>query len=331
MANLILFFWTQQQSRQTAALREVALPEIGHLRLMSEVGEEDSEAVTFVSDAMLREPTVPAAPTGMVPIKTESQRQTARLPEADGTAPAVPPAGLVLRSPADSPQTQAPTAPEAIDETVSAQRRSDAAGVALSQDAGRPATTQLKRATDVIETPQPTASAAMDAESPAIIAAAEGSQVAVQWAEAPCSRIGPLTPDDADALINRLPNYLTLVSDVSEEYAQVNGYYVLIPALASRAAGLTKLQELADAGFEDTWLFRSGPLRNAISLGLFRREASARRHAERVGDKGFSTELKENTSLRERRWLVVRDARQSNVPIDLPLAEGVNVERRDCP
>mgnify|MGYP000441079401 CR=1 FL=1 len=91
------------------------------------------------------------------------------------------------------------------------------------------------------------------------------------------------------------------------------------------------IRQLADAGFEDTWLFRSGPLRNAISLGLFRREASARRHAERVGDKGFSTELKENTSLRERRWLVGRDARQSNAPIDFPLAEGVNVEIRDCP
>ncbi len=292
MANLILFVWTQQQSRQTAALREVALPEIGHLRLMSEVGEDDSEAVTFVSDILYRQPLVPAAPATVVPKETESQRQTTRLPEADRMVSAVPSAGPVLQASADASRNQAVTAPEAIDGT---------------------------------------ASAAMESESPATLAAAAGSAVPVQSPEARCSRIGPLTADDADALVNRLPAQMKLVSDVSEEYAQVNGYYVLIPVLASRAAGLRKLQELADAGFEDTWLFRSGALRNAISLGLFRREASARRHAERVQNKGFTTEVKENTSLRERRWLVVRDAREGNAAIDLSLPEGVNVERHDCP
>ncbi len=331
MANLILFFWTQQQSRQAAALREVALPEIGHLRLMSEVGEEDGEAVTFVSDVMSRQPLLPVAPATLVPIETESERQTASLSEADGAAPAVPPAELVLQGSADSPRPQAPTAPEAIDEILSAQGQSDAAEVALSQDARQVSTTQLDVAADVIETPEPTASAAIQSESPSIVATAEGSAVAVQRPEARCSRIGPLIADDADALINRLPGYMTPVSDVSEEYAQVNGYYVLIPVLASRAAGLKKLQELADAGFEDTWLFRSGALRNAISLGLFRREASARRHAERVENKGFTTEVKENTSLRERRWLVVRDARESSAPFNLPLPEGVIVERHGCP
>ena len=331
MANLILFFWTQQQSRQAAALREVALPEIGHLRLMSEVREEDGEAVTFVSDVMSRRPLLPVSPATSVPIQAESERQTARLPAVDGTAPAFRPEELVLRGSADPQLTQAPTAAEAIEEIVSGREQSDAAEPTLSQDARQVSSTQLDVAVEVIEAPELTAAAPMPSESPAIVATPNGSAVAAERPEVRCSRIGPLTGDDADALINRLPDHLTLISDVSEEYAQVNGYYVLIPVLASRAAGLKKLQELADAGFEDTWLFRSGALRNAISLGLFRLEASARRHAERVENKGFSTEVKENTSLRERRWLLVRDERETVAPINLPVPEGVTAERHGCP
>ncbi|MGB5199230.1 MAG: hypothetical protein WBR56_04950 [Sedimenticolaceae bacterium] len=331
MANLTLFFWTQQQSRQAAALREAALPEIGHLRLMSEVREEDGEPVTFMSDLMSGQPLLPVSPATSLQIEAESERQTAALPEADGAILAVPPEELALQGSDEPPQIQAPKAPEAIDVIVSTQDQSDAADVTLSQDSRQVSTTQLDVAVDVMEAPEPTASTAMQSESPAIVAIAEGSAVAAERPEARCSRIGPLTTDDADALINRLPGYITLVSDVSEEYAQVNGYYVLIPVLASRAAGLKKLQELADAGFEDTWLFRSGALRNAISLGLFRREASARRHAERVQNKGFTTEVKEITSLRERRWLVVRDARESDAPINLPLPEGVTAEKHGCP
>ena len=331
MANLILFFWTQQQSRQAAALREVALPEIGHLRLMSEVREADGEAVTFVSDIMSRRPLLPVSPATSVPTEAEPERLTAALPQADGAVLAVPPERLVLKGSADPPRTQASTAAEAIEEIVSAQEQSDAAEVALSQDARQVSSAQLDVAVEVIEAPEPTPSAATPSESPAIVATANGSVMAGERPESRCLRIGPLTADDADALINRLPGHLALISDVSEEYAQVNGYYVLIPVLASRAAGLKKLQELADAGFEDTWLFRSGALRNAISLGLFRREASARRHAERVESKGFTTEVKENTSLRERRWLLVRDERESVAPTNLPLPEGVTAERQGCP
>ena len=46
MANLMLFFFTQQQSREAAARREVALPEIGHLRLMTLAAEMGAASFT---------------------------------------------------------------------------------------------------------------------------------------------------------------------------------------------------------------------------------------------------------------------------------------------
>jgi hypothetical protein len=161
------------------------------------------------------------------------------------------------------------------------------------------------------------------AQAPQVADAATGKPL--------CARIGPLVPADADALIDQMSPRLRLESDVSEMHEQVNGYYVLIPALPSRAAGRQKLKELAEAGFDDTWLFRSGSLRNAISLGLFRREASARRHAERVARKGFTTEVKQNLSVRERRWLLIRDTGGDRLGAELTLPAGVARESHPCP
>jgi hypothetical protein len=146
-----------------------------------------------------------------------------------------------------------------------------------------------------------------------------------------CARVGPFSSEDADSLIAALPAYITLLSDVSEEYARVDGYYVLIPTLASRAAGIRKLEELDKAGVKDTWLFRAGELENAISLGLFRREAGARRRAQNVAKKGFTTEVKERTSVQQRRWLYLKSHDGGELRASLPLTGDVSVEPQACP
>ncbi len=154
---------------------------------------------------------------------------------------------------------------------------------------------------------------------------------AVESVQTVCARVGPFEPDDADKLISGLPANVTLLSDVTEEYASVDRYYVLIPPLPSRAEGYQKLKELADAGITDTWLFPSGEYRNAISLGFFSREAGAKRHAANVAGKGFNTEVKEKTSVRQRRWLLLmsNDGRDFGPGLSLPA--GVAAEQQACP
>ena len=94
-----------------------------------------------------------------------------------------------------------------------------------------------------------------------------------------CARVGPFPPSDADQLVSSLPPNIVLLSDVAEEYTSVERYYVIIPPLPSTAAGQKKMQELADAGVTDTWLFRTGEYRNGISLGFFSRKGGAQQRA----------------------------------------------------
>ncbi len=146
-----------------------------------------------------------------------------------------------------------------------------------------------------------------------------------------CTRVGPLEAEDAESLVAKLPTHITLLSDVAGEYTDVTGYYVLIPPLTSRAEGVRKLRELRAAGVDDVWLFRSGEFNNAISLGLFSREQTARRHAANVAKKGFAAEIRNRTSIRERRWLELSYTDDVDLAVAVPLPDGATVVPMPCP
>jgi hypothetical protein len=146
-----------------------------------------------------------------------------------------------------------------------------------------------------------------------------------------CVRVGPFEPADADALLQNLPNRVELLSDTSEEQTINTGYYVLIPALPDRTAGLGKLEELEAAGFQDTWLFPRGPNRNAISLGLFRRKGGAERQASQVAAKGFEVEVRERTTTAERRWLQLKQVGGEDLQTTLSLPDGITLAPEGCP
>jgi hypothetical protein len=67
---------------------------------------------------------------------------------------------------------------------------------------------------------------------------------------------------------------------------------VVIPPLENTEQVQEKIQELADAGIKDIWVFRGGELKNSISLGMFSREENAENHSKVAATKGFNTELR---------------------------------------
>ncbi len=146
-----------------------------------------------------------------------------------------------------------------------------------------------------------------------------------------CFRAGPFAPQEAEDLAREMPPEVDVLSDSPEEYPEVTGYYVLIPPLASRTEGIRKLDQLRAAGIKDVWLFRSGELNNAISLGLFSREPTARRHARSVGEKGFATEVKARTSVRTRHWLVLQADQEPDLHRAIALPDGAALEPQPCP
>jgi hypothetical protein len=64
-------------------------------------------------------------------------------------------------------------------------------------------------------------------------------------------------------------------------------HWVFVPPLPSRAAADRRVAELRGQGIGDLFVVESPENRNAISLGIFRTEEAARRHAEALRGRGI--------------------------------------------
>lgn len=103
----------------------------------------------------------------------------------------------------------------------------------------------------------------------------------------------------ADTAAKALPGTLQVLDVLPAQSERLVGYYVLIPAAADMASAKATVERLKREGIRDTWLFRSGRLKQAISLGLFSKRANAEQHAKRVGGKGFEVEIQQKTRSRQ--------------------------------
>jgi hypothetical protein len=68
--------------------------------------------------------------------------------------------------------------------------------------------------------------------------------------------------------------------------------WVIFPPLPSPESAAAKLSELAAVGIQDTFVVKDGPLRNAISLGLYANDEAAQRRVREAEDRGvFGTRV----------------------------------------
>jgi len=74
-------------------------------------------------------------------------------------------------------------------------------------------------------------------------------------------------------------------------HSKRTGFWVLIQGLENSKVARAKVEELKAAGLMDIWLFRKGPHKNAISLGLFGSETNANQRAMQVRNLGFETQV----------------------------------------
>jgi len=261
VVNLLVLLWQGFISPpQTAGGQPLPPPDIGNLRLISERGGGDAP---------------PAAPSTASPPQnagspTAPASETGALPERDVFAPAVEPVEVMAERPVDpaaapSPGAQMPDSP--------VQEPGPAAQVADDKPLRPEKTPPAVPATSAAAKPRP--------------AVAE---------RLPCWDVGNFAERaQAQAIASELPPGLDQLDVVSGELAQVIGYYVLVPAAQDRDIARAMEARLKEKGFRDTWRFRSGPLENAISLGLFNRQRNAAQHAARVRGEGFDVVLREKT------------------------------------
>lgn len=341
LANVVMFFWVQQQSRPVPGSVALAPPDIGRLQLKREQALAAASKAPDPLPQALIEPAIPVqsepAPSqapvetpvvspgqrpsgpepGLVSAESPVAAVTQGIPEA--TEPEVPAAAFELQATTLRP-TQA-AEPESVEPpSDAAVELVESAGPDDASSAGSPGQMQ----------PEVSSQAQDVAESDG--AGQQLGEVVVLQSESSvaCVRIGPFAAKDADRLLRRLPSYVRLLSDISEEYDLVDGYYAMIPPFAEREEGRAMVRKLHEAGFKDTWLFSKGELRNAISLGVFRREPSARRHVENIVKKGFNAEVVEKTKPRERRWLHLEHS-DKDLRSSLALPENIRIEPLVCP
>ena len=299
IANLVLYLWVRHENMASAVRAALPPPEIGTLKLRNEA-EDAASADAVLPPAAVDDPGIDVAVAERATDLTVSSEPEAPAPE-NLTHQTTPVSGAPERDEAVLPQPPTVTDAAMVGEPLPAD----------SEDS----TSTLPQATQP-SARQEASAAAPDPDLPAARL---------------CVRVGPLLPADADEVLQKLPEDVRLLSDTPARLPVPTGYYVMIPALPDRPAGIAKVGELRAAGFEDVWLFRGGDFRNAISLGLFSSEVGAERHALRVRDKGFDVAVLPKTSVRDVRWLLVEHDRDLDLAAKLPLPQTATLAAQDCP
>ena len=133
---------------------------------------------------------------------------------------------------------------------------------------------------------------------------AEAPQPIAPSADAVCQRIGPfLTQADLRRAVGVLTPVVQRIQFRETRALARRGYWVYMPAQASRDAALATARELAARGLRDYYVVTAGDRQNTISLGLFRELANARQRQADVRAMGFGAELGERTEEIPQYWI----------------------------
>ena len=133
---------------------------------------------------------------------------------------------------------------------------------------------------------------------------AEAPQPIQPSADAVCQRIGPfLTQADLRRVIGALTPVVQRIQFRETRALARRGYWVYMPAQATRDAALATARELAARGLRDYYVVTAGDRENTISLGLFRELDNARKRQADVQGMGFSAELGERTEEIPQYWV----------------------------
>ena len=106
----------------------------------------------------------------------------------------------------------------------------------------------------------------------------------------PCTEVGEFTGDAAAKFERRIAKLVSddhMVRQISQKVAT---YMVYMPPQGSRAAADKKAQELKDLGVTQFFIIKDDPkMRWGISLGVFKSQASAKRHLANLQKRGVRT------------------------------------------
>jgi hypothetical protein len=148
-----------------------------------------------------------------------------------------------------------------------------------------------------------------------------------------CTRIGPF-PSQSD--MRRAMAALTPLTERIQfketRAVKSRGWWVYMPAFATRDLALTNARALAAQGIRDYYVVTAGDQQNTISLGLFRERSNAENRRKELIGLGFEAAMRERTDEAPEYWLeyAVAPSRAFHWKDRLPDASGIDGTPTEC-
>ena len=139
-----------------------------------------------------------------------------------------------------------------------------------------------------------------------------------------CLEWGSFSPADGTRAVQRLEPLALGARLAQYRGEETASWWVHMPPQGSRAAALRKAGELKNLGVEDYFILQdAGPMRWALSLGVFSTEDAAKAHLQALRQKGVRTATIDRRETRVPKvWFQLRD-------VDAPLQEKLQAVARD--
>lgn len=132
-----------------------------------------------------------------------------------------------------------------------------------------------------------------------------------------CLSLGPFaTPQDLHNARQALTGESVRMRSRQEQTTQASGWWVYLPAVATRAQALLEARQLAAHHIDDYFVVSAGGQPNTVSLGLFKDPANARKRHDEIVAAGFPARMSERSDTVPEYWL------------DLVLAGGSHLDWR---
>jgi hypothetical protein len=169
---------------------------------------------------------------------------------------------------------------------------------------------------DLVGEPPRTQTAGAEPQSPmakSIVVATANPATVVKSAGSPtasatsrCRTIGPFKDaPQAEQIMAAIAGQATQIDLRNENRSHLDGYQILSPKQASVKESRALTEKMSAAGYNDFYIFKSGPYQGRISLGVYRDRKSAEDTRARLADLGFATELWQRTRPQSGFWLEV--------------------------
>ena len=119
-----------------------------------------------------------------------------------------------------------------------------------------------------------------------------------------CRSIGPFpTQADAREAMNALTPLSKRIRTRETRATQARGYWVYLPAMATREDALGVARTLSAKGVRDYYVVTAGEAQNTVSLGLFRDQGNAERRRAEITALGFKPQVNTRTEELPVYWL----------------------------